>query len=112
MTSTVVVKMNVCSKTHTIKVSMREDGDLDVDIESDCKNVQEYARRLTMITTEDAADFNNSRIIDPNIRLPLSTTCLCPMGVFSAAWKELGMISKSICKMGHSNEIIMDIDDE
>lgn len=112
MTSTTVVKMNVCSKTHRIRVSLREDGDLDVHIESDCKNVQEYAKRLTRMTVEDATDFCNSIVVAPDVRAPLSTTCLCPMGVLGAAWKELGMVSKSICRRAHSNEVIMDIFDE
>ncbi len=112
MTSTVIVKMNVCSKTHTVKVSMRDDGDLDVHIESDCRNVQEYARRLTKMTVGDATDFCNSVVVAPDVRAPLSTTCLCPMGVLSAAWKELGMVSRSICSKAHSNEVIMDVFDE
>lgn len=112
MTSTTVVKMNVCSKTHHIRVSLREDGDLDVQIESDCRNVQEYAKRLTRMTVGDATDFCNSIVVAPDVRAPLSTTCLCPMGVLGAAWKELGMVSKSICRRAHSNEVIMDIFDE
>ncbi len=110
MTSLVVVKMNVCSKTHRIEVSMMEDGNLDVRIESDCKNVQEYAKRLTRMTMNDAMDFCNSIVIAPDVRAPLSTTCLCPMGVLSAAWKELGMVSKTICRNAHSNEVIMDLE--
>ena len=112
MTSIVVVKMNVCSKTHRIEVSMRDDGDMDVRIESDCKNVQEYAKRLTRMTVGDATDFCNSAVVAPDVRAPLSTTCLCPMGILGAAWKELGMVSKSICRRAHSNEVIMDIFDE
>lgn len=112
MTSVTVVKMNVCSKTHRIEVSMRDDGDLDVCIESDCRNVQEYARRLTRMTMNDATDFCGSIVNNPEVRAPLSTTCLCPMGVLAAAWKELGMVSKTICMKAHSNEIIMDIETE
>ena len=109
MTSIVKVEMKTCSKRHRIEVSMREDGDLDVKIKSDCKNVQEYARRVKRLTLEDATDYRTSKIFDPDYREPLSLTCLCPPALMNACWKELGMISKSICTQAHSNEVILDI---
>ena len=78
MPSTVIVKMNTCSKTHKVTVSMRDDGNLDVDIQTDCKNVQHYADHLKLITIDDATNFNGSKIIDPDIRGPLSAPCLSP----------------------------------
>ena len=102
--SRVTVKMNTCSKTHHITATMRDDGD----IESDCRNVQEYARRLTSVTMDDLMRFNESRIVGPECREPLSVPCLCPMGVFNAAWMECGLLSKNLCNRAHSNEIVLD----
>ena len=92
MSSTVIVKMNTCSKTHKVTVSMRDDGNLDVDIQTDCKNVQYYADHLKLITIDDA--------------------CLCPNAVFDAAWIELGMLAQGLCKKVHGNELILDKFDE
>lgn len=103
-----IVKMNTCSKTHKVTVSMREDGDLDVDIETDCPNVKIYADRLKVISVQDATDFAGSRIVDPEVRASLSAPCLCPNAVFDAAWMELGMLAKGLCGRVHSNEIILD----
>lgn len=100
--------MRTCSRTHRITVSQRSDGDFDVNIVSDCPNVMEYAKRLTVIGMSDGLDFCTSKINDPEVREPLSATCLCPLGVMNAAWMEMGMLSKSLCKKVHSNEIILD----
>lgn len=108
MSSTVTVKMNTCSKTHHIEVSMRDDGNLDVTIKSDCPNVQEYANRLKTITPDDIVSFSGSKVIDPVCRETLSVPCLVPIGVFDAAWMELGLLSKSLGGKAHSNEIILD----
>lgn len=111
MPSTVVVKMNTCNKTHRITVSLRDDGNLDVDIKTDCPNVKHYADNLKVITMDDAVSFTGSKIIDPDIRGPLSAPCLCPNAVFDAAWMELGMLSKGLCKQVKNNEIVLDVDE-
>lgn len=111
MASTVVVKMNTCSKTHRVTATLRPDGDLDIEIVSDCPNVQQYARSLTRITMDDAVSFTGSRIVDPEVRGPLSAPCLCPNAVFDAAWQELGMLSKGLCRQVHTNEIVLDPED-
>jgi len=97
MASRVTVKMNTCSKTHHITATMRDDGD-----------IEEYARRLTRVTMDDLMSFNESRIVSPECREPLSVPCLCPMGVFNAAWMECGLLSKNLCNRVHSNEIVLD----
>ena len=112
MSSTVIVKMNTCSKTHKVTVSMRDDGNLDVDIQTDCKNVQYYADHLKLITIDDATNFAGSKIDDHDIRGPLSAPCLCPNAVFDAAWIELGMLAQGLCKKVHGNELILDKFDE
>ncbi len=111
MPSTVVVKMNTCSKTHRITVSLRDDGNLDVDIQSDCKHIQDYASKLKVISIEDASSFAGSKIVDPEISKPVSAPCLCPNGVFNAAWKELGMLTRTLCARVHGNEVVLDPDD-
>ena len=78
--------MRTCDRTHRITVSAREDGDYDVSIVSDCANVMEYAKNLTRISASDGIDFCTSRINDSEVRMPLSATCLCPLGVLNAAW--------------------------
>ncbi|MDR0309640.1 MAG: hypothetical protein LBH88_02640 [Candidatus Methanoplasma sp.] len=100
--------MNTCSKTHKITVSMRDDGDMDVKIVSNCKNVNEYASRLTKITMSDITDRNGSRILDPDVSASLSANCLVQTGIINAAWLETGMLSGSLCKRVHQNEIILD----
>lgn len=112
MTSVCKVSMNTCSKNHTIRVSLRDDGDLDVEIDTDCPHVKEYAEKLLRITMDDASSFAGSRIVDPDIRASLSAPCLVPNAVFDAAWMELGMLSKNLCRKVHSNELILDCDDE
>lgn len=87
---------------------MRDDGNLDVTIKSDCPNVQEYANRLKTITPDDIVSFSGSKVIDPVCRETLSVPCLVPIGVFDAAWMELGLLSKSLGRKAHSNEIIFD----
>lgn len=104
--TTVVVKMKFCDKTHTIDVKARDDGDLDVRIESDCENVKEFARLLgDRLTMMDVTEREGSRLVDNAILEPLTLTCLAPAGVLDAAWLELGMLSKSRAKEVGSNEV-------
>jgi len=108
MPSTVVVKMNTCNKTHKITVSARDDGDMDVKIVTDCDHVQGYADNLTKISMSDITDRHGCKILDPDVAAPLSMTCLVPIGVFDAAWIEVGMLSGALCKKIKSNEIVFE----
>lgn len=104
MTSTVTVHMNTCSKTSKVTASLQDDGTIGVKIVSDCKNVQDYAKKLTSITMDDIVAFNGSKVVDPEIRASLSVPCLVPNAVFDAAWMETGMLSKSLArKVGENN---------
>ena len=105
MTNTVIANMKTCYKTNKVTVSMRDDGDMDVRIVSDCPHVQEYAKKLTRISVDDVVDFNGSKVVDPEIRATLSVPCLTPIAVFEAAWLELGMLSKSLSKKVGENTI-------
>lgn len=104
--------MKTCEKRSRIIVTMRDDGDMDVEIQTDCEHVREYAERLKTISMTDALTFNGSRIVDSEVRGEMSATCLCPIAVFSAAWKEMGMLSESMCKKVQTNEIVLDPDSE
>lgn len=108
MPSSVTVNMRTCDRVHRITVSMRDDGDLDVDIDTDCENVREYARRLGTITMDDVTDVCRSKVNREDVRWPLTGTCLVPMGVIYAAWMECGMLSKNLCNRVHADEIIVD----
>jgi len=98
MMATVKVDMKMCDKVAWVTVKLREDGDLDVKIESNCSDVATYGKHLTKITENDAIDYGASAINKMENRLNLSPHCLVPSAVFDAAWLELGMISKSLVK--------------
>jgi hypothetical protein len=97
--------MKTCCKTNKVTVSMRDDGDLDVRIVTDCPHVREYAEKLTRISVDDVVDFSKSKIVAPEIRQSLSVPCLTPIAVFEAAWLELGMLSKSLAKKVGENSV-------
>ncbi len=105
MTNTVIAHMRTCSKTNKVTVSMRDDGDMDVRIVSDCPHVQEYAEKLKTISMNDVVSFAGSKVVDPDIRASLSVPCLTPIAVFEAAWLELGMLSVSLSKKVGYNSV-------
>ena len=104
--ATVLVKMNFCSFTHRVTVTMNGEGNLDVDIESPCEHVRDFAEKLgKTITMDDVTVREGSRLFDPEIVKPLTLTCLVPNGVLDAAWLETGMMSRSMAKKVGGNEI-------
>lgn len=105
MASTVTVHMNTCSKTSKVTASIRDDGTIGVKIVSDCKNVQDYADKLTSVTMDDIVVFNGSKVVDPEVRASLSVPCLVPNAVFDAAWMEAGMLSKSLARRARENNV-------
>ena len=105
MTSVILVRMNTCRRYARVAVSRRDDGDMDVRIESDCENIAEYARRLPVISDMDVLDPGSGRIFDSEVRGPLTPTCLCPMGVIYAASMEMGLMTKRISETVSSDEI-------
>ena len=105
MTSVILVRMNTCQRYARVAVSRRDDGDMDVRIESDCENIAEYARRLPAISDMDVLDPGSGRIFDSEVRGPLTHTCLCPMGVIYAASMEMGLMTKRISETVSSDEI-------
>jgi len=96
--ATVLVNMPICEKAHKVTVTMREDGDMDVHIISDCIKVQEYGRDLEKLNVMDLGSITMSRIMDPRLVEHLTPTCMAPVAVFNAAWLEAGMISRSLAK--------------
>lgn len=105
MTNTVVAHMKTCSKTNKVTVWMKDDGNLGVKIVSNCKHVQDYAKKLIEISVNDVVSFKDSKVVDPDIRASLSVPCLTPIAVFEAAWLELGMLSKNLVKNVKENTI-------
>jgi hypothetical protein len=97
--------MKTCSKTNRVTATLNDDGTIGIEIESDCPNVQEYARRLKVITIDDVTSFAGSKVVDPEIRASLSVPCLTPIAVFDAAWLELGMLSKSCARSVKENSV-------
>lgn len=96
--ATVLVNMPICDKIHQVTVTMREDGDTDVQISSDCIKVQEYGQNLGRLNIMDLSSITLSRIMDPRLVERLTPTCMVPVAVFNAAWVEAGMISRSLTK--------------
>lgn len=94
--ATVTVDMRFCEKKIKITVTPREDGDLDLVIDSDCDNVRSYYEKLgRILTAEDVTDNECSRVLNAQTCAPLTMTCMAPVGVINAAWLELGLLSKS-----------------
>lgn len=109
MTSTVKALMNACERTATVRVTLREDGDLDVVIETDCDVVKGYAERLGgKITQMDVYNFQQSKINQDGIRGNLTATCLVPNAIYNAAFLEMGMMTRSLAKKVGKNEVILD----
>lgn len=100
MSSTVTVHMNTCSKTTKVTAELQDDGDtIKVSLVSDCMNVKNYSDLLGKeIHVSDVVEWKNSRVVDPEIRQPLSIPCLVPTAIFDAAWMEVGMLSKHMAQ--------------
>ena len=106
----IIVKSKFCDKTHRIDVSMKDDGDLSVHIDSDCDNVKDFAKLLgDTLTIPDVTVRELSKLFDPQITQPLTMTCLVPTGILDAAWLEMGMMSKSRAKLVKSDEISFEL---
>ena len=104
--ATVVVNARFCDKVHRITVTMRDDGDLDLHVESDCEHVMQYAENIgPVITMEDITDRENGKVMDSEVQKPLTLTCLAPIAVLEAAWLETGMMSKNRAKQIVSDEL-------
>lgn len=112
MTNTAIAHMKTCGKTNKVTVSMRDDGDLDVTIVSDCPHVRDYAEKLTRISINDVVDIAGSKVVDPEVRRSLSVPCMTPIAVFEAAWLELGMLSKSLATKVGENTVSFHPDSE
>ncbi len=107
MASKVIVKMRTCGRTHNVIAKLREDGDVDIKITSDCDYAKQFAERCTKVSLNDVTDFYGSKVNSEEVRGNLWIQCLLPIGVFDAAWLELGMLSKKLCKKVGSDEIIL-----
>lgn len=108
--STVTVRMNFCGFDHKITVTSNGDGTMNVDIDSPCEHVRDFAEKLGgTITDQDVIAREGSRLFDNEVLEPLTLTCLVPNGVLDAAWLELGMLSERQAKKVGGNEIRYDL---
>jgi len=113
MTSVTKAVMNACDRKATVTVTLRDDGDLAVDIRSDCDIVMGYAERLgSIITPMDVYGFQNSKINDDRVRGQLTATCLVPNAIYNAAFLELGMMTKSLAKKTKQNIVVIDTEEQ
>ncbi|MGN1044930.1 MAG: DUF6951 family protein [Candidatus Methanomethylophilaceae archaeon] len=104
--ATVVVNARFCDKVHRVTVTMRDDGDLDLHVESDCEHVMQYAENIgPVMTMADVTEREGGKVMDPEMQKPLTLTCLAPIAVLEAAWLELGMMSKNRAKQVGSDEL-------
>lgn len=111
--ATVIVNMRFCEFTHRITATLREDGDIDVTIDSPCENVRRFAENLGgVLTIDDVTERAGSRLTDPAVLEPLTLTCLVPNGVYNAAWLELGMLARSRAEKVGANEVRFEVSDE
>ncbi len=104
--ATVLVKMNFCGFTHKITATLNDEGNIDIDIDSPCDHVKDFAKNLgKTITVDDVTVREGSKLFDPEVLKPLTLTCLVSNGVIDAAWLELGMLSTSAARKVGNNEI-------
>ncbi len=57
MASKVIVKMRTCGRTHNVIAKLREDGDVDIKITSDCEYAKQFAERCTIGLSSKAVNF-------------------------------------------------------
>lgn len=108
MPSTVIADMKVCGKTNKVTATMKGDGTIDIQIESDCPNIKHYASIITNVTLDDVVNMEGSKVVNPKNRASMSAPCLTPNAVLAAAWLELGMLSKSRVGMVGSNNLVFE----
>ncbi|MFP4170280.1 MAG: DUF6951 family protein [Methanomassiliicoccales archaeon] len=94
----VKVDMTLCSHETTIRAEGRQDGIIDVTIESTCEDVRRYAGMIDKLSVEDYSELRGSKIIEAAADACLTPTCLVPSGVYNACWAEAGMISKNLAE--------------
>ena len=93
--------MPICDRKIKVRVTARDDGDMDVEIVSDCPALAHYAENLKVITLDDITNFETSTINRESVRGNMSMICTAPIAVYQAAWLECGMLSSNIYrKMG------------
>ena len=98
MTSEIDVDMPICDRKIKVSVTARDDGDMDVEIVSDCPALAHYAENLKVITLDDITNFETSMINRESVRGNMSMICTAPIAVYQAAWLECGMLSSNIYK--------------
>ena len=96
MPSSVRLDTRICSHETTVTAIDKGDGTVDIEIQSDCSSIMEYAKRLKSADTKDLTEWKGSRVLEAADEAGLTTTCLVPTAVFNCCWVEVGMISKTL----------------
>ena len=101
MTSVIESRMTICDKYIRVTAEKREEGTVDIAINSDCDALKGFSQELKNVTMEDITNFETSRINKEEVRGNMSMICTAPILVYQAAWMEYGMLSRRIFpKMG------------
>jgi len=96
MTSVIESNMSICDKKIKVTANKKDDGTIDIRIESDCQAIEGFSENLTNITMDDIMNFETSRINKEEVRGNMSMICVAPIMVYQAAWMEMGMMSTKI----------------
>jgi len=96
MTSVIESNMSICDKKIKVTADKRDDGTIDIKIESDCQAIEGFSQSLTNVTMDDIMNFETSKINKEQVRGNMSMICVAPIMVYQAAWMELGMMSRRI----------------
>lgn len=119
MASTIRTDMRICDRYIKVTANMRKDGDIDIEIESDCDAIRHFAESLKRVSIDDITNFETSTINRETVRGNMSMICLAPIAVYQAAWMEAGMLSRTIysktgpctmekeCRRDHSPHSVM-----
>ena len=96
MTSKVNVQSGICGFETSIEARDLGNGEVEINIVSQCKSVQTYAEKLRSASMDDLTDWPGSKVLDLAAKTGLTTTCLIPTAVFNVCWVEMGLISRKL----------------
>ena len=110
MPTTVKVDMGICARRCDITAKLRPDGDtVDITVVTDCDQVAKFVDLLGPLHMSDLVEYEGSHINDPEVRRPLTITCVAPIAVLNAAWMEAGMMSRTAARNSGPIKIEFDV---
>ena len=93
MTSEIDVDMPICDKRIKVRVTSRDDGDMDVEIVSDCPALAHYAESLRVISMDDITNFETSVINRESVRGNMSMICAAPIALSPGIYRKMGPVA-------------------